>query len=82
MELEFTTQADRDMDGLGHGERVRVMDKLSLFAAAPDAFRNQVKKLQGTENWRFRIGNYRVIYRGDGSILRVLRVLHRREAYR
>lgn len=42
------------------------------------------KKLAGSNDWRVRIGEYRIIYEIDdaaGKVI-VLRVAHRREAYR
>jgi mRNA interferase RelE/StbE len=43
------------------------------------------RKLTGTDNdWRIRLGDYRVIYEIDdaGGVVRVNRVRHRREVYR
>jgi mRNA interferase RelE/StbE len=43
------------------------------------------RKLAGSENdWRIRIGDYRVVYEIDETkrAVRVFRVRHRREAYR
>ncbi len=43
-----------------------------------------VKKLQGIDppEFRLRVGDYRVRFHNDGVTVTVLRVLHRREAYR
>ena len=43
------------------------------------------RKITGTKNdWRIRVGDYRIIYEVDDSVrvVRVLRVRDRREAYR
>ncbi|HXW01074.1 MAG TPA: type II toxin-antitoxin system RelE/ParE family toxin [Anaerolineae bacterium] len=43
-----------------------------------------VTKLRGTENeWRIRVGDYRVIYEidDDKHVVTILRIRHRREAY-
>ena len=43
------------------------------------------RKLTGTENdWRIRVGDYRVVYDIDDTtrVIRVNRVRHRREVYR
>jgi mRNA interferase RelE/StbE len=41
-------------------------------------------KLEGSDGWRVRVGDYRIVYHVDDSqkIVRVVRVRHRREAYR
>jgi mRNA interferase RelE/StbE len=43
-----------------------------------------VKKLQGIDPpvFRLRVGDYRVRFRQDEETIRIVRVLHRREAYR
>jgi mRNA interferase RelE/StbE len=44
-----------------------------------------VKKLKGRENeWRIRSGDYRILYEIDdtNNIVRIFRIVHRREAYR
>lgn len=42
------------------------------------------KKLVGTEAWRVRIGEYRIVYIIEDNILRVevVRVAHRKEVYK
>ncbi|MBI2866624.1 MAG: type II toxin-antitoxin system RelE/ParE family toxin [Chloroflexi bacterium] len=43
-----------------------------------------VDKLEGVQFWRIRVGDYRVVYGIDDNarIVTVVRVAHRREAYR
>lgn len=46
---------------------------------------SDVKRMQGSTNeWRLRVGDYRVIFEPDGGalVLLVLRAGHRREIYR
>ncbi len=42
------------------------------------------RKLTGTDDWRIRVGDYRVIYEIDDKArkIRVNRIRHRREVYR
>lgn len=43
------------------------------------------RKLEGSDNdWRIRVGDYRVLYEIDDSerIVRIMRVRHRRDVYR
>ncbi|MDQ4105815.1 MAG: type II toxin-antitoxin system RelE/ParE family toxin [Actinomycetota bacterium] len=42
------------------------------------------RKLRGREEWRVRVGDYRIIYGIDDErrVIEILSVAHRREAYR
>ena len=42
------------------------------------------KKLVGTDSWRFRISEYRIVYsiEDDVLLIEVIRVAHRKEVYR
>ena len=42
------------------------------------------KKLVGTDSWRFRIGEYRIVYSIEDNVLliEVIRIAHRKEVYR
>jgi len=53
---------------------ILIRDKLRLLATAPYAPNNNVKKLQGREGYRMRVGDCRVIYeiRDDQLIVLVL----------
>jgi mRNA interferase RelE/StbE len=47
--------------------------------------RRNARKITGSENdWRFRIGDYRVIYEIDDKkrVIRIFRIKHRKDAYR
>jgi mRNA interferase RelE/StbE len=78
----YTEDALKDLEAIGHVAAGRVTAKITAYAAAPLAFANLVKKLQGADILRLRVGDYRVLFTEDGTILRVLRVGHRREVYR
>jgi mRNA interferase RelE/StbE len=56
-----------------------------LKALADDPRPYGCRKITGSKNdWRMRVGNYRVIYEVDekAKAVKVMRVRHRREAYR
>lgn len=57
----------------------------AVIALVQDPRPAGVKKLAGSaDDWRIRVGEYRILYEIDDSAdtLTVLRVAHRREAYR
>jgi len=81
--LRLAESAGRALKKLPHDIRARVSAKIE--ALATDPFPAGVKKLQGQEDtYRFRVGDYRVVYEVHGSILLivVLRIGHRSEIYR
>ena len=82
-ELLVERSAERDLKKLPVSIFEVIVDRLQLFkktARPPGA-----KKLSGRQNdWRIRVGDYRVIYEIDdlSQQVRILRVRHRREVYR
>lgn len=80
-ELVFTERAVKDLKGLENATRTRIGKKLQEFSLAPF---EHAKKLSDARigGYRFRIGDYRVVFDMDGDKIVVLRVGHRREIYR
>ena len=68
------------MDNLDSQVRERIVIALARFA---ETNQGDLSKLRGTQNeWRLRVGNWRVRLKIDNDLVHILRVLHRREAYR
>ena len=82
-QVEFETSARSEMRALDRVVQERVLRGLTRLAANPRAAAN-VRPIQGTDQYRLRVGDYRVIYTLHDDILLVLvvRVSHRRDAYR
>ncbi len=75
--------AQRDLKRLSAPDFQRIIRHIKALAENPRP--SGCHKLAGSKNdWRIRIGHYRVIYEIDdkGSAVRVMRVRHRREVYR
>ena len=84
MQIEWGTQAIRDMRRLATRDRERIIAKIEQYAENPASLARQVTALTGSDYQRLRVGHYRVIFAtqfGEPSALVVLRVRHRREAY-
>lgn len=75
--------AQRDLDKLPSELRIRIDRTLLAFQLQPRP--QGITKLAGTSHtWRVRVGDYRILLDiddGAKSVL-VLRIAHRREAYR
>lgn len=84
MTIEWGTKAIRDMRRLPARERERIIAKIEQYAEDPASLANQLVTLTGGPYRRLRSGNYRVIFnveQDESTIMVVLRVRHRREAY-
>jgi mRNA interferase RelE/StbE len=75
--------AERDLKRLSAEDFQRVISHIKGLAENPRP--TGCRKITGSErDWRIRIADYRVIYEIDDKAMavRVMRVRHRREAYR
>ncbi len=83
---QYTAKAVHDLKQLDRTIYTRVVKKIATFCSAKDPF-VFAKPLEGPWKgyFRFRIGEYRAVFRqeasGELSILLILRVKHRREVY-
>ena len=77
----FTARARRDMRKLDRPVQRRVIEALDRLVAEPP--QGDIVKLTGVdEEWRLRVGDWRVRFtRDDHGIVQVLRVLPRGRAY-
>lgn len=83
MKLVFTDPAFKDLRSLDKALVERIESALDRMLAAPHtAELARIKTEPG--KWRLRVGDWRVIMRIDHSLnaVYVLRIRHRREAYR
>ena len=75
--------AERDIKKLPDGIVQRVVQRLRSLSKEPRP-RGCRKIVRSERDWRIRIGDYRVIYEIDDKdkAVRIMRVLHRKNAYR
>ncbi len=80
--VRYTPGTERQLDALERTLRRRIQNALARLALDPHASPN-VTALQGG-GYRLRVGDWRVLYtlRGDMLLIVVLKIAHRREAYR
>ena len=79
--LVYTQKAVRDIDRLDSGVKKRIGTTLLRFKDNPLQY---AESLTNSElgDYRFRIGDYRVIFDIEGNDIVVLRVGHRKEIYK
>jgi mRNA interferase RelE/StbE len=83
VKLILTDPAIKDLAGLDAGIRQRVKTALDRFLAQPEVA--SLRKLKNRQRaWRLRVGDWRVILeiKGKEDTIHVMRIKHRKEAYR
>ena len=80
--VELARRAAKDLRALDRPVRDRVLDALDRLAGESPS--GGVVKLSGRDEWRLRVGDWRVRFQRDDSVrvIYALRVLPRGRAYR
>lgn len=83
MKIFFTQSAAKEWNKLSSAIKKRLKEKL-IFILSQDAPLKFAKPMRDKTkgDYRFRIGDYRVIFDVDDHTLTVLRVGHRKNVYR
>ena len=78
----FTPKASKEFLKLGANLRIRIIAKLDFFCAMenPTEFAEHLTDSTLGE-YRFRVGDYRIVFDIDEGDIRVVKVGHRREIY-
>ncbi|MCP5117952.1 MAG: type II toxin-antitoxin system RelE/ParE family toxin [bacterium] len=79
--IEWTARSLNDLTAVERTVGVRIKQAVERLAATGGG---SIRRLQGIHpaEYRLRVGDYRVRFTQDSNTIRILRVLHRREAYR
>jgi mRNA interferase RelE/StbE len=78
LRLIYKDPALRDLRKIPKEFAERILRRVDAFAAGAPA---DVKKLVGQDEYRMRIGDYRIIFQQEADLISVLRVVHRKDAY-
>lgn len=87
MRIEYTNKAIKELTKLSHLDAQKIVKKINFYATQRNPLKHS-KKLKPPFNdlFRFRIGEYRVIFNIDKSgnitILVILGVKHRKDIYK
>ena len=77
----FTQRAVKDLENIDEQMRNRIAVKLREYAKEPQRYaRKLINSKIGT--YRFRIGDYRVVFDIDRENIAILRVGHRKSIYK
>ena len=80
-EIVFSEKASKEFKKLDKQLQKRIGEKLLEYAASENL--SEAKKLTNSNlgQWRYRIGDYRVIFDLSGKEIQVLKIAHRSEVY-
>lgn len=81
MHVWFSAAAEDQLERLPKYLQTRILSKIELYAGQPDPLQF-AEPLSGSDFYRFRVGNYRVIFEVLHGKLWVLAIKRRDEAYR
>lgn len=79
---EFTSKALRQLKKLDRKVQRQIIRKLDFYCE--EELFLTVRHLSDRKigNYRFRVGNYRIVFDIDGKMLTILKIGHRREIYK
>ncbi len=87
MDIRYSEKAERQIKKIHKGDRksaAMIIEAIENFAAYSSGKKNfDIKILKGKygDFKRLRVGNYRVIFEDNGTIMLIYEVKHRQEAY-
>ena len=81
MRVHFTETADEQLDQLPKRLQIRIVEKVEVYAQQPDACQFYASPT-GTNEYRFRVGDYRVMFEVMIDMLFITAIKRRDEAYR
>ena len=82
MRVAYTKAALRTLKRIPANEAQRIQEKIEAYAADPASQANNVVKLQGRDGYRLRVGDWRVIFDSDGTVMAILAIGPRGDIYR
>ncbi len=82
--VHLTTHARADLDTLPEEDRSALVQAVRTLRHSPFPRRRKIKRLKGFPFplYRLRAGNQRVLYRIDGEVVTIMRVIARRDLER
>ncbi|WP_275784013.1 type II toxin-antitoxin system RelE family toxin [Pararhizobium gei] len=82
MRVVYEKEAIKALTRMPATDARRIRQKVQQYADDPATLANNVKKLQGVEYYRLRVGDWRVIFNEDGLVIDVIKIAGRGEVYK
>ena len=71
-QLSYSKSALKNLTRMSQNIQKIIIEKLHILKIDPYSKNNNIKKLEGLEGYRLRIGNYRVIYKIENQEFKIL----------
>lgn len=81
MTVAYSRHALRALMRMPANTALLIRSKIEQYAADPASLANNVKRLKGRPGFRLRIGDYRVIFDQDGTVMDILEIGPRGSIY-
>lgn len=82
-QLKIESRAKKDIQALEIVLQKRIAKKLKFFMAADNPLKYAKKLVDSSDgDYRWRIGNFRVVFDVKGDVIKILRVQHRKDVYK
>lgn len=83
MKLIIEEKARKEGKRIPTEQYLLILDRLNQFKIDPFSIFFDVKKIHAkNEEYRLRVGKYRILYTIDSGTIKVFAILHRKDAYR
>lgn len=80
-QVTYTKDALRSLRAMPVNTATLIRRKIDQYASDPASLAANVTKLQGRSGYRLRVGDWRVIFDENGSVLAILKIAPRGGAY-
>ena len=77
--IEWKENALRELEKLESSLARRILKKVDEMSEDP--FSKDIKRLKGRNDFRLRVGDYRIIFFIEDNIIQILKVGHRKNIY-
>jgi mRNA interferase RelE/StbE len=68
----FRNDAQKALRRMATNRAATIIGKIKAYAADPASQANNIKRLQGRDGYRLRVGDYRVLFNLDGDVMDIL----------
>jgi len=82
--IQLTKSAADDLNSISDDQRQKILSDIKKLSANPLLIGSHIKKLRGFKRplYRLRSGDYRVLYRVQGDMVTIMRVIDRKDLER
>lgn len=81
-QITYSRDAIKTLQGLPANIAARIRAKIAQYVDDPKSQANNVKALQGSKGYfRLRVGDWRIIFREDGTVVLIVKVAARGSAH-